>query len=67
VRTALEGQRHEELFRQAASLARPELGIRDEEIEARLLPAFVSVAGERREYEGRRAISDAIARGRVSA
>jgi hypothetical protein len=65
VRGALEGQRHHELFRQAASLARADLGVRDVEIVDALLPAFVHSAGEARRFEGEKTIADAIAKGRA--
>lgn len=64
VRGALEGQRHGELFRQAASLARTELGLRDTEIFDALLPAFLHAAGEVRRFEGEKTIADAIGKGR---
>jgi hypothetical protein len=55
---ASDGIRHHTLCREAFALAR--LGLDDGEIERALLPAFVAAAGERREYEGRRTIRDAI-------
>jgi hypothetical protein len=66
VRTALEGQRHESLFKEAASLARPELELREEDIWSALLPAFLAIAGEARRREGERTIADGIARGRAA-
>lgn len=65
VRTALEGQRHACLFREAASLARPALGLTDDEVYGALLPAFIAVAGEARAHEGERTIADGLARGRA--
>ncbi|MGD0680036.1 MAG: hypothetical protein ABSC94_32025 [Polyangiaceae bacterium] len=65
VRTALEGQRHGRLFREAASLARPALGLKDADIYAALLPAFIAAAGLARGHEGERTIADGIARGRA--
>jgi hypothetical protein len=65
VRGALEGQRHHELFRQAAALARTGLGVADAEIFGALLPAFVHSAGEARRFEGEKTIADAIAKGRA--
>ena len=46
------------LSREAFTLAR--LDLSEEQITAALLPAFVGAAGERREYEGRRTIRDAV-------
>jgi hypothetical protein len=66
VRTALEGGRHEALFKEGASLARKELGLSDGEIYGALLPAFLCVAGQGRRVEGERTIADAIARGRAA-
>jgi hypothetical protein len=62
--SATDGDRHALLFREAASLARPELGCSDEEIEQALLGPFLDVAGETRADEGARTIRDAIAAGR---
>jgi hypothetical protein len=66
VRTALEGQRHESLFKEAASLSRPELALPEGDIWGALLPAFLASAGEARRREGERTIADGIARGRAS-
>jgi hypothetical protein len=65
VRGALEGQRHHELFRQAAALARTDLGLQDAEIVGVLLPAFLYAAGETRRFEGEKTIADAIQKGRT--
>jgi hypothetical protein len=59
VASASEGTRHYALCKEAFGLAR--LGLSEGEIAAALMPAFISVAGERRELEGRRTIRDAIA------
>jgi hypothetical protein len=56
--SATEGMRHYTLSREAFTLAR--LGLGDKQIERAVLPAFVASAGERREYEGRRTIRDAV-------
>jgi hypothetical protein len=50
--------RHFTLCREAFALAR--LGLSESEIEGALLPAFVGVAGERRQHEGIRTIRDAV-------
>jgi hypothetical protein len=55
-----EGSRHYTLSREAFTLARPALKLDEGQIESALLPAWVNAAGERREYEGRRTIRDAI-------
>lgn len=59
VASASAGMRHYQLCREAFTLARLE-GLTFEDIEQALLPAFVSAAGERREYEGIRTIRDAF-------
>lgn len=64
VRTALEGQRHATLFREAASLARAELGLSDADIHRALHLAFVAAAGEHRAHEAERTIANGIARER---
>jgi hypothetical protein len=66
VRSALEGQRHESLFKQAASLARPELALPDGEIWSALEPAALAVMGEGRRFEIERTIRDGLARGRAA-
>jgi hypothetical protein len=60
VSSASEGARHFTLSREAFTLARPELRLDEGQIVSALLPAFVGAAGERREYEGRRTIRDAV-------
>jgi hypothetical protein len=67
VRSALEGQRHEVLFKEAAALARPELGLSEGEILSALFPPAVAVMGQNRAHEARRTILDGIARGRNGA
>jgi len=62
MQSATVGDRHALLFRQAASLVRPELGIPDADIERTLLPSFVRAAGGDREEEGERTIRDAVSR-----
>ena len=64
VRGAPAGARHVTLCRTAFRLS--VLEVDDAEIEATLLPAFVSVVGDDRRTEGRRAIRDAIAAQRRS-
>ncbi len=64
IRSALEGQRHETLFREAAALARPDLGLSDAEIWGALEPAALAVMGEGRRFEIERTLRDGIARGR---
>jgi hypothetical protein len=65
VSSASEGVRHYTLSREAFALAR--FGLSDTEIAATLLPAFVTAAGERRQWEGARTIRDAIRARRGSA
>ena len=60
VSSASEGGRHVALSREAYKLARLELGLDERQIVGALLPAFVAAAGERREWEGRRTIRDAV-------
>lgn len=62
--TALVGGRHGEIFKQAAALARPELGLPRRAIAAALYPAAQSVLPETRWGEARKTIEDGIARGR---
>jgi hypothetical protein len=64
VRSSLEGQRHEALFKEAASLARAELALPDGEIWSALQVAALSSMGEGRRLEIERTIRDGIARGR---
>ncbi len=66
VRSSLEGQRHESLFKEAASLARPQLGLTDTDIWSALESAALAVMGEGRRFEIERTIRDGIARGRNS-
>jgi hypothetical protein len=65
MRSAMDGQRHETLYKEAASLSRAELGLSDEEIASVLGPAALSVMGEGRHTEVERTIRDGIARGRA--
>jgi hypothetical protein len=53
------GERHAAIFREAYALARL-LPLREDEIGAALMPAWVGVAGPEREREGERAIRDAV-------
>jgi hypothetical protein len=64
VRSSLEGQRHEALFKEAASLARAELALADGEIWSALQVAALSSMGDGRRREIERTIRDGIARGR---
>jgi hypothetical protein len=64
IRSALVGGRHGEIFKQAAALARPELGLPDHVIAAALYPAARSVLPESRWGEAQKTIEDGIARGR---
>lgn len=66
IRTALQGGRHGEIFKQAAALARPELGLDDHAIAAALWPAAQAVLPEARWPEAQKTIRDGIARGRAS-
>ncbi len=61
IASAAEGSRHDALLKAAFALARPAIGLTIVQIEAALLDAFVSVAGESRRREGQRAIHDASA------
>ncbi len=64
VRSSLEGQRHEALFKEAASLGRAELALADGEIWSALQVAALSSMGEGRPLEIERTIRDGIARER---
>jgi hypothetical protein len=64
IRTALVGGRHGEIFKQAAALARPELGLPDHTIAGALLPAARTVLPEARWSEAEKTIADGIAKGR---
>jgi hypothetical protein len=66
VASAPSGERHDTLFREAASVARSELGLDEDAILAALLSAAASADADDPEHEHERVIRDAIRKERSS-